>query len=271
MPRVQSKIRVPSELEMNVNLLKELLDDRRIARENRERIQNIINMYKSRSIRSFSTASKIAKLLASRYPQSQEKGIKLYNKIFREVIKIRVILYRKERDHEINNSVRRRKYLNRLLPDYKAYWIGYVNVLSNSDDILKFYDKIIKRPAPNSSESDKHAWGQLISILRTNQDVQRYLDENDSGDGVDAVLIVDYQALSNTAPLDPLQNRQREVDKIMTHFKYTARVIDMTANNLREAIENGHCRKYHRNNECWVNALYDHYSHRLLNPEKKRC
>ena len=52
MPRVQSKIRVPSELEMNVNLLKELLDDRRIARENRERIQNIINMYKSRSIRS---------------------------------------------------------------------------------------------------------------------------------------------------------------------------------------------------------------------------
>ena len=73
MPRVQSKIRVPSELEMNVNLLKELLDDRRIARENRERIQNIVNMYKSRSIRSFSTASKIAKLLASRYPQSQEK------------------------------------------------------------------------------------------------------------------------------------------------------------------------------------------------------
>lgn len=271
MPRVQSKIRVPSELEMNVNLLKELLDDRRITRENRERIQNIINMYKSRSIRSFSTASKIAKLLASRYSQSQEKGIKLYNKIFREVIKIRVILYRKERDHEINNIVRRRKYLNRLLPDYKAYWIGYVNVLSNSDDILKFYDKVIKRPAPNSSESDKHAWGQLISILRTNQDVQRYLDENDSGDGVDAVLIVDYQALSNTAPLDPLQNRQREVDKIMTHFKYTARVIDMTANNLREAIENGHCRKYHRNNECWVNALYDHYSHRLLNPEKKRC
>jgi hypothetical protein len=43
----------------------------------------------------------------------------------------------------------------------------------------------------------------------------------------------------------------------------------MTANNLREAIENGHCRKYHRNNECWVNALYDHYSHRLLNPEKE--
>ena len=82
MPRVQSKIRVPSELEMNVNLLKELLDDRRIARENRERIQNIINMYKSRSIRSFSTASKIVKLLASRYSQSQEKGIKLYNKNF---------------------------------------------------------------------------------------------------------------------------------------------------------------------------------------------
>ena len=73
MPRVQRKIRIPSELEMNVNLLKELLDDRMIARENRERIHNIINMYKSRSIRSFQTASKIAKLLASRYPQSQEK------------------------------------------------------------------------------------------------------------------------------------------------------------------------------------------------------
>jgi len=73
MPRVQSKIRIPSELEMNINLLKQILDDRRIARENRDRIQNIINMYKSRSIRSFQTASKIAKLLASRYPQRREK------------------------------------------------------------------------------------------------------------------------------------------------------------------------------------------------------
>ena len=66
-------------------------------------------MYKTRSLKSFASASKMVKLLASKYKQSIDKGLRFYNEIARKLMKIRIILYRKGRDHEMNNPVRRRK------------------------------------------------------------------------------------------------------------------------------------------------------------------
>ena len=43
----------------------------------------------------------------------------------------------------------------------------------------------------------------------------------------------------------------------------------MTASSLKEAIDNGDYKKYRRDNECWINALYEKYSGNLLNPDKK--
>lgn len=74
MPRVVRKL--PSDLEININLLKRYLDDKKTTPANKERITDIINMYKDRSIKSFATASKITKLLSSRYKLSSDKGIK---------------------------------------------------------------------------------------------------------------------------------------------------------------------------------------------------
>ena len=173
-------------------------------------------MYKNRYLKDFASASKMVKLLASRYKQSIDKGLRLYNEIAGRLI----ILYRKERDHEINNPVRRRTYMNKLLPDYKAFWTGYINVSARLDDFTRYVGNAIEKPAPNSSEADKLAWTNLIKIITTNQDIERYIYENDRGDGVGAVLILDYHVLPNMSAISPVANRQRSIQKtnIMFHI-----------------------------------------------------
>ena len=74
----------------------------------------------------------------------KKKGIKLYDEIVKETIKIRIILYRKRRDDELDNPNRKRKYLNRLLPQFKAYWIGYVNLTARREDILEVPEDSMK-------------------------------------------------------------------------------------------------------------------------------
>ena len=150
--------RIPSDKQMNITILKRYLDDNKIKPDIKEKIREVIGMYKNRSLKNFASASKMVKLLASKYKQSIDKGLRLYNEIARKLMKIRIILYRKGRDHEINNPDRRRKYMNKLLPDYKAFWTGYINVLARLEDMTRYVGNTIKKPAPNSSEADKLAW-----------------------------------------------------------------------------------------------------------------
>ena len=262
--------RIPSDIQMNINILKRYLDDNKIKPDIKEKIREVIDMYKNRSLKNFASASKMVKLLASKYKQSIDKGLRLYNEIARKLMKIRIILYRKGRDHEINNPVRRRKYMNKLLPDYKAFWTGYINVLARLEDMTRYVGNTIKKPAPNSSEADKLAWTNLIKIITTNQDIERYIYENDSGDGVGAVLILDYHVLPNISAISPVANRQRSIQKTNINFSYRINPLNLNAANLKEAIGNGLCQKFYRNNECWINALYAKYKDTLLSPDKKR-
>jgi len=260
--------KLPSDIEITIKLMKRYLDDKKTSNENKDRIRDIINMYKARSIKSFATASKIIKALSNRSKLSREKGIKLYNQIAKEIIKIRVILYRKQRDHELENPVRKKKYLNKLLPDYTAYWIGYLNVLARREDIIEYYNKVQRKPAPDAPDSELDSWSKLMSILKTNKDVERYIYQNDSGDGIDAVLIVSYQALRNAPAIHPRNNLQRSIEKTFINFSYRIEQLNMTAKNLKEAIDNGDYKKYRKDNECWINALYEKYGDNLLNPNK---
>ena len=118
--RTSSKVRkLPSDLDINLNLLQRYLDDKRITPSNKDKLRVVIDMYKARSSKSYATASNMAKL-SSRYKGNVEKGLKLYSQVAKETFKIRCIFYRKQ-DHEINDPERRKNVLNRLLPDYKAY------------------------------------------------------------------------------------------------------------------------------------------------------
>ena len=126
-------------------------------------------------LNSFASASKMAKLLASRYKQSIDKRSRFYNEIATKLLKIRIIMYRTGRGHELNNPVRRRKYMSQSLSDYKAFWTGYMHEFARLDDITRYVGSTIKKPAQNSREADKLAWTNLIKIITTNQDIERYI------------------------------------------------------------------------------------------------
>ena len=127
-----------------------------------------------------------------------------------------IILCRKERD----NPVGRRKYMNKLLPDYKACWTGYIIVLARLENMTRYVGNTIKNNAQNSSEAGELAWTHLTKITTTNQDIERCIYESDSGDGVGAVLILDYHVLPNTSAISPVANRQRSVQKTNIIFSY---------------------------------------------------
>ena len=82
---------------MHIYILRRYLDDNKIKPDIKENIREVIDMYKNRSLKNFASASKMVKLLASKYKQSIDKGLRLYNEIARKLMKIRIILYRIEK------------------------------------------------------------------------------------------------------------------------------------------------------------------------------
>jgi hypothetical protein len=53
-------------------------------------------------------------------------------------------------------------------------------------------------------------------------------------------------------------------DKVAINYKYCCNVLDMTKETFAEAIQ----QKRYRQNECFVNALYDFYGDKLLDPKR---
>ena len=133
-----------------------------------------------------------------------------------------------------------------MLPDHKAFWTGCVIVLARLADKPRYGGNTIKTPAPNSSEADKPAWTNLSKIITTNQDIERYIYENDSGDSVGAVLILDYHVLPNISAISPVANRQRSIPKTNIIFSYRINLLNLNAENLEGAISNGLCQRCYR-------------------------
>ena len=93
----------------------------------------------------------------------------------------------------------------------------------------------------------------------------------DSYDPAEARLaachIVNCQSLMKTRAINPIDNRQRDIEKILTNFLFTRRNVNLNATNLKEAIENGLCRKFYQGDESWINAFFAKCQHTLLHPE----
>jgi hypothetical protein len=83
---------------------------------------------------------------------------------------------------------------------------------------------------------------------------------------LDAIYILNYHEQKDVAPLDPKKSKKKTEDKLAIEYRYCSNTLDLTKNTFMEAIQKNHYRK----NECWINALYDHYSDNLLRDTKRR-
>ena len=66
---------------------------------------------------------------------------------------------------------------------------------------------------------------------------------------------MDYDKLPKKGKYDPLDEGLRSQDKISIYHKYIETHVNLEYENLKEAIEN----KDYIENECWLNAITDHY------------
>ena len=82
---------------------------------------------------------------------------------------------------------------------------------------------------------------------------------------VDVIYILDYDLIpTNGKQYKPTEEQLMHPLKISMYNAYITTAINLPSETLREALEN----KAHRVNECWLNAILDHYSHSLLAQKK---
>ena len=79
--------RIPSDIQMNINILNKIFRRQQDQTWNQRKNREVIDMYKNRSLKNVASASKMVKLLASKYKQSIDKGLRLYNEIARKIMK----------------------------------------------------------------------------------------------------------------------------------------------------------------------------------------
>ena len=154
-----------------------------------------------------------------------------------------------------------RKKYKKYLKDLKQKWKGHVNIKGDHEDYLSGLKGILVK------KEDKKNWRKLYRLIKSDPNVQVMEDlSGGSNSSLDAIMIISAQDKSDTPAVDPARVPKRGDGKQAINHKYRTNRVDMTKDTFQEAIEN----KKYKKDECWINALFDVYGEKLLNPSKSK-
>ena len=123
----------------------------------------------------------------------------------------------------MNDRARKKKYLNRLIPDYRAFHTGYFNILARPNDMIKWVNQTYKKPAGTDDDGLDKIWNKVINAIATDESAKRFLFEWFAGQheeyDIGAILIVGYTRISTANPFDPIDKLQRDI-KHHRNFPY---------------------------------------------------
>ena len=165
-------------------------------------------------------------------------------------------------------------------PDQKPKYIyKQVDALTGEVEKIPVYTLTIRNfnvlasnPFPNdihreflsSYPEHKELYEKVMNILETD----KYFDEHYGRYGdtyrLDAVYIMNAEPIPSKGKYKPLDTPLRNQEKVSIYHKYIETPVNLEYETLREAIEN----KNYVENECWLNAITEHYKESLLS--KKR-
>ena len=84
---------------------------------------------------------------------------------------------------------------------------------------------------------------------------------------VDAIMILSYRMEPEGAAEDPAEHAMMAAgDKVTINYRYCCNTLDLTKDTFAEAIRH----ERYVTNECWINALYDFYGDKLLDPNRSQ-
>ena len=77
---------------------------------------------------------------------------------------------------------------------------------------------------------------------------------------------MDYMEINKGSGLDPAKLPKRSDEKVAIQYRYCNNTLDLSQITFKASLK----RHHYQENECWLNAIQDHYAKTLLNPDKTR-
>ena len=260
----------------------------------RDKINDIIRLYQEKRIPSFLTAKKNVvqlshpslfkhaerdyKLAVAKYSQAQPIEGRLRRQIENarkrhspeKDYRLTVLLFTSERKKDpetpaVNTLTpaqndqfsKALKHTKKKFKGYEQFWKGQLSVRTAASAVMARSDKqMLTRQSKD--------WKPFYDACMTDADFANR--ERVAPGYLEAIFVLDATYFPDTVAANPAHAPMLSGEKIAVHYKYCSTTLDLTRDTFREAIQKEH---YVRN-ECWINAIYEHYGETLLNPNKKR-
>ena len=188
--------------------------------------------------------------------RAEIKGVKTYT--------LEVALYtqatkRDNRKVDLIEPVKKRRI--RKTGDLVQFWRGSLTVRGSLTRVLdEQFEKMTRRGTKE--------FRLLYPWLMTDEDFRKR--EHDVPGYLDGVYILKVSPVNhaNAQPRDPLEGPKRDGgNKVAIQYRYCSTTLDETQETFHEALRKAN----HRENECWINTLYDFYADSLMRASKAKC
>ena len=263
--------------------------------DNKESVQHVIDMYQDKKIPNITSELNVAELIASTKKNVINSGrpIREYDKLASkyEVKKdyhLDMVFYsqvseiegkageesrRAEQERAIATRGKFFKGLRQINRSQFTVNLEYDQWKNLNVFLAKWKHKLITKDIhiyqklgyniPHFEMVD--AFQSMVNILRNDVGFKDFW-ENHGISYVVGMYIKDWEEIdtSSIAAVNPLQQAFRNTEHISILNKYISTELDMSKTSFKKAIE----RNNYVQNECWINTLYDFYSHSLLSLDK---
>ena len=279
---------------------------RKVSTATLQKINNVIDLFEDRKIAQYTTADKLIKGLSASNGRAKAKGVREYEKAIEKAEAKEPVSEKQEKALE---KARRTRQVNRASDDDKRklgkvsdiskgafknrknYSIKYMlfttqpmgqtggftlNGLKYSPLFVRpavrvanvkaneFIETIVKRKI--TKRFDKPLYRRVMMIMRSDTEFQRTM-ESGVYEYVDAIRIESIEDVSDVGArdMDIREERLRDGSNMSIYHRYIETEIDGEYHTIKEALQN----RMYREDECWINALNDHYEGSELMRQKR--
>ena len=282
-------------IESNVRKLNKLKQDRinassKITQATKNRLNQIVTLYKDRKIANVATAENFIKNLTSANKRTAEKARDKYNETIKDLKKSKPLNERiaenKGKDTYLVNFqlYTTRKSRNTIKPAFKKFgeqfYIEKFDIRQATVKTKEFKKEWIKKVIFRFIDEEgfktkvlhkvDKEFDELMDILRKDKDFDNFVkDLMQHYDNLfDAIKIQQVEKISKSGEKFDIM-KEDLTDGILhssMYHRYIYTHVNSNLTNLKHAIENN----THVDNQCWFNALIDFYHDTLMDGNKRK-
>lgn len=228
-----------------------------------------------KSVKEKNQFKKIVKL-EKEIEEIEEKSNNLKRKRLGKPFIINVLLYRlpvRDEDETKEQFEARIRKMKMYQKTYQQIGALSLTVDANEKTLERALHKLVEREELLTTLT-KELFNEMMMILRTNDKFNRPEKKDDKGKPIEVFNYIDAIYLHSYLPdmrkdkmvmYSPMNIKAQNSQQCVSMYnKYISTPIDITYDNLQQAIEN----KNYIVNECWINTLMEYYGETILSPIK---